>query len=110
MSPVEELPVEEIQLADPDLWKRPEEVIEGALRTLRRERPVSFHREFGHGDLIKQGPGFWALTRYEDIDAVSRDAATFRTGSGISIWDFPPEMAASFHHMGNEDGAKHAQL
>jgi cytochrome P450 len=110
MLPVEELSVGDIHLADPDLWKRPEEVIEGALRTLRRERPVSFHREFGHGDLIKEGPGFWALTRYEDIERASRDAKTFTSTSGISIWDFPPEMASSFHHMGNEDGERHARL
>jgi cytochrome P450 len=110
MQPLEELSVDEIQLADPDLWKRPEPVIEGALRTLRRERPVSFHREFGHGDLIKEGPGFWAITRYGHIDQVSRDHQTFRTGHGISIWDFPPEMASSFHHMGNEDGERHSRL
>jgi cytochrome P450 len=108
--PVEALSVDEIELADPDLWKRPEEVIEGALRTLRRERPVSFHREFGHGDLVKAGPGFWALTRYDDIERASRAPETFVSGKGISIWDFPPEMAASFHHMGNEDGARHTRL
>jgi methyl-branched lipid omega-hydroxylase len=108
--PVEELAADDIQLADPELWKRPEEVIEGALRTLRRERPVSFHREYGHGDLIKEGPGFWALTRYDDIERVSRDHRTFVTGGGISIWDFPPEMAQSFHHMGNEDGDRHTRL
>ncbi|HEY1971150.1 MAG TPA: cytochrome P450 [Pseudonocardia sp.] len=110
MRPVEELSVDEIQLADPDLWKRPEEVIEGALRTLRRERPVSFHHEFGHGDLIKRGPGFWAISRYHDIERVSRDHQTFVSGGGISIWDFPPEMASSFHHMGNEDGERHTRL
>jgi len=110
LEPVEELAVDDIQLADPDLWKRPEWVIEGAFQTLRRERPVSFHREFGHGDLIKQGPGFWALTRYEDIERASRDHETFISGPGISIWDFPPEMASSFHHMGNEDGARHTRL
>lgn len=110
MRPVEELSVDEIDLADPQLWKRPEEVIEGALCTLRRERPVSFHREYGHGDLIKQGPGFWALTRYEDIERASRDHETFIAGKGISIWDFPPEMAQSFHHMGNEDGERHTRL
>ncbi len=110
MHPVEELSVDEIQLADPALWTRSEEVIEGALRTLRRERPVSFHREYGHGDLIKEGPGFWAVTRYADIDLVSKNPQTFRSGNGIAIWDFPPEMASSFNHMGNEDGADHIRL
>jgi len=108
--PAEELSIDEIDLADPQLWKRPEEVIEGALRTLRRERPVSFQREYGHGELIKQGPGFWALTRYDDIERASRDHETFISSKGISIWDFPPEMASSFHHMGNEDGARHTRL
>lgn len=110
VEPVEEFAVDDIQLAAPGLWNKSEEVIEGAFRTLRRERPISYHREFGYGELIMEGPGFWAVTKYDDIETVSKNADTFRSADGIAIWDFPPEMAASFHHMGNEDGVRHTRL
>lgn len=36
------------------------------------------------------GPGFWNLTRYDDIVEVSRHPETFKSGSGINI-SYPPE-------------------
>ncbi|OBJ42485.1 hypothetical protein A5630_20800 [Mycolicibacterium mucogenicum] len=102
--------VDEIRLSDPDLWRQPESVIEGAFATLRRERPVSFHEEIGHSPYIEKGPGYWAVTRYEDISLVSRDHENFRSSQGIVLWDWPPELAASFTHMGNEDEPRHTRL
>lgn len=110
MQPKEELSVDQIHLSDPAFWRLPEEVIEGAFVTLRRERPVSFHDEIGHEPFITKGPGFWALSRYDDISQVSRDNETFIAGNGITIWDWPPELAASFSHMGNEDEPRHGRL
>ena len=37
---------------------------------LQREAPVYFHPEPG-------GRGFWAVTKYDDVLAVIRDAKTF---------------------------------
>jgi cholest-4-en-3-one 26-monooxygenase len=37
---------------------------------LRREAPVYFHPEPG-------GPGFWVITKYDDVVAVGRDGVTF---------------------------------
>jgi cholest-4-en-3-one 26-monooxygenase len=37
---------------------------------LRREAPVYFHPE-------ANGPGFWVITKYDDVVAVGRDGATF---------------------------------
>jgi methyl-branched lipid omega-hydroxylase len=110
MRPREELSLDEIRLSDPDVWRQPEEVIEGAFATLRRDRPVSFHEEIGHEPFIEKGRGFWAVTRYEDIARVSRDHDNFRTSDGIVVWDWPPELAAAFSHMGNEDEPRHTRL
>jgi cytochrome P450 len=45
MEPREVLTLDEIALSDLTLWLRPIEEREGAFRTLRRERPISFHEE-----------------------------------------------------------------
>ena len=49
-------------------------------RWLREHDPVHRHDE-------PDGPGFWALTRYEDVRAVGRDAAAFSSEPTIMIPD-----------------------
>ena len=48
-----------------------------AFRRLRTEAPVYWHPT----------PGFWTLTRHEDVFAVSRDPATFCSSRGILLSD-----------------------
>ena len=48
---------------------------------LREHEPVHWHDE------PDGGPGFWALTRYRDVKAIGRDAATFSSRPGIMIPD-----------------------
>lgn len=45
---------------------------------LRDHDPVHWHDE-------ADGPGFWAVTRYDDVKAVGRDAETFSSAYGIMI-------------------------
>src|SRR6478672_6604412 len=75
----------EIDLYDPDVY------IEGlpydAYATLRREAPVYWHRE------PEGGPGFWALTKYEDVVTVSQDSATFSSAAGGTTIPTMPEAA-----------------
>jgi len=53
---------------------------------LRREAPVFWHPE------PDGGPGFWCLTRYDDVVTVNRDNQTFSSSRGaVFIWDLPPE-------------------
>jgi cytochrome P450 len=47
---------------------------------LRDNDPVHWHEE-------PDGPGFWAVTRYEDVKAVSRDTALFSSRPTIMIDD-----------------------
>lgn len=53
-----------------------------AFRRLRAESPVHWH----------ETPGFWAVTRYEDVLAVSRDPATFCSSRGVLIADITRQM------------------
>lgn len=47
---------------------------------LRENAPVYWHEE-------PAGPGFWAITRYEDVKAVGRDPETFSSSPTIMLHD-----------------------
>lgn len=51
---------------------------------LRREDPVHWHEE-------PNGPGFWAVTKHEDVKHVSRTPSIFSSSPTTNIWDPPPE-------------------
>ena len=53
----------------------------GQFAWLREHDPVHWHPE---GD---DGRGFWAVTRYADVKAAGRDAATFSSEPSIMIPD-----------------------
>jgi cytochrome P450 len=52
---------------------------------LRDNDPVHWHHE-------PDGPGFWAVTRYDDVKLVGREPATFSSTGGILIPDAPPGL------------------
>lgn len=101
------LQLDEIKLGDPLFWLRPDR--DGAFAKLRAERPVSWHDEFDYPSLPK-GPGFWAVTRYDDVWTVSRSSETFVSGKGSNIGDLPIELAEFFGSMINMDAPRHTKL
>jgi cytochrome P450 len=115
-TPTTDLTLEEIKLGELAVWMRPDR--EGIFAKLRDEAPVSFHAELafeapeGEESLftMPQGPGFWAITRYDDVLAVSRDADTWRSAPSINIADIPPEIAEWLGSMINMDAPKHTKL
>src|SRR6478672_5701341 len=52
---------------------------------LRREHPVAW---VDHAEL--DGPGFWALTKWDDVMAVERDPETFSSYTGGAFDDDQP--------------------
>jgi cholest-4-en-3-one 26-monooxygenase len=55
---------------------------------LRANAPVSWHEE-------EDGPGFWAVTTYEECVAVNRDAERFSSARKATfLWDVPEEQLA----------------
>jgi cytochrome P450 len=74
-------------------------------RRLRAEDPVHWHPE-------RDGPGFWALTKYADVVQVSRDPATFSSyAGGTMIADAPPPQLAMLRLMMlNMDPPQHTKL
>jgi cytochrome P450 len=60
---------------------------------LRQHDPVHWHDE------PEDGAGFWAVTRYRDVKAVGRDAATFSSRPGIMIPDADGGIDVAGHEM-----------
>ena len=105
--PTTDLSVDDIQLGRPETWARPDR--EGMFAKLRNERPVSFHEEPEFIGFPK-GPGFWSLTRYDDVVRASRDSETFISGRGSNIGDLPVELLEFFGSMINMDAPRHTKL
>ena len=91
-----------IDLADPDSYveRFPFEWFE----YLRRERPVLWHEE------ASPNRGFWAVTRYRDLDRVINDPATFASGEGITLEEMRPGELAARRSMMETDPPRHTRL
>ena len=106
-TPTTDVALDDIRLGEPMFWARDDR--DALFAKLRRERPISFHEEFLMPPL-PQGPGFWAVTRHEDVIRISRDSDTFISGRGSSIPDLPQPMAEFFGSMINMDPPRHTKL
>jgi methyl-branched lipid omega-hydroxylase len=112
VQPVQNLSVDAIDLSDIDFWARPLEEREGAFLTLRNEKPLGF---FAEPDTraagIEPGPGYWAVTKYQDILDISRQPELFCSGKGAtSITDLPEFLNDFFGSMINMDDPRHARM
>src|SRR3954452_22664014 len=98
-------------LSDPEFWLEPRDYREGAFKTLRDTPELQFfpEREL-EGSPFPVGPGYYALTRHEDVWAASRNAQLFCSGKGSNIGDLPQEMNEFFGSMINMDDPKHFRL
>ncbi len=76
-----------------------------AFRTLRQQAPVFWHKE-------ADGPGFWAVTKYQDVATVSRDPRTYSSAKkGVFVFDPVPEDLQRMQLMMlNMDPPKHTKL
>ncbi len=107
--PTIDVPVDEIDLGRGGVWAHEDR--DGLFAKLRRERPVSWHHEPDvNTPGIKVGPGFWALTRYDDVVHVSRHPELFISGGGSNIPDWPPEVLEFLGSMINMDAPRHTKM
>jgi methyl-branched lipid omega-hydroxylase len=106
-TPQTPLSVDEIKLASAEFWARPDR--DACFAKLRAERPVYWQEELEYSGLPK-GPGFWSVTRWEDVWTVSRNPDLFISGKGTNIGDLPIELAEFFGSMINMDPPRHTKL
>ncbi len=103
------MPLEEIDLSSLDFWYADRERRDAAFATLRREAPVRFFAEV-EAPGFPTGPGYLALTRYDDVVEASRRPDLFCSGRGSNIADMPQEINEFFGSMINMDDPRHARL
>jgi cholest-4-en-3-one 26-monooxygenase len=74
-------------------------------RTLRREAPVYWHEE-----PAAEGPGFWVVSKYDDLKHVSRHPDLFCSAEGTNRPDLAPEQKTMIQLlMLNMDPPKHVK-
>jgi methyl-branched lipid omega-hydroxylase len=96
-------------LSDMSFWTLPIAERAAAFAALREREPVPFFPEPDVG--LPRGPGFWALTRLDDVVEASRNAAVFTSGRGATnVVDLPPEFNEFYGSMINMDDPRHARL
>lgn len=90
----------DVDLSDPDAFV--EGIPYAAFQRLRVEAPVYWQPE-------KEGRGFWAVTRYDDLMAVSKDPLTFSSArGGTNIFEVSEEDLSTLRLlMLNMDPPKH---
>ena len=92
-----------IDIASPDVYEGgiPHE----GFKLLRRHDPVHWH------PWSWEGGGFWAVTKYADIHAVAKDAATFSSAKGhIYLWELDEEALEARRSLIETDPPDHTRL
>lgn len=106
-----ELDLEAIDLSDRDFWAEPPAVRHAVFDKLRAERPFAHFAEPVMMEGMEAGPGYWAVTRLADLDAISSQPAVFCSGKGaVSIQDLPADLSEFYGSMISMDDPRHARI
>ncbi len=105
-------PPSDVDLGSLDFWARSAEERDEYFARLREDAPLSRHDP--PEDILglpddRRAP-YWAIVRYEDIRAISRDPATFCSGEGVQFADAPPEMLEASQSFLAMDAPRHTKL
>ena len=99
-----------VDLSDRDWWAGPPSVRYATFAALRRERPFAF---FAEPEMpgIPVGPGYRAVTRHADLEAISSQPALFCSGRGaVSIPDVPADLNEFYGSLISMDDPRHAKI
>src|SRR5829696_4821523 len=102
--------LDDIDLSDRDFWVQPPEVRHAVFDRLRAERPFAFFAE-PEVPGMPVGPGYYAVTRHADLDAISSQPQVFCSGEGaVSIQDIPADLHEFYGSMISMDDPRHARI
>jgi len=104
------LTVDDIQLGTTAFWAEPLGERDRAFASLRERCPVAFHPELETLEGAPEGPGFWSVTRYEDVRTVSRQPQLFSSEGGITLSEDSPDTREFFGSMIVLDDPRHSKL
>ncbi len=87
------MPLIDVDLSSPDTFVPG--VPHEAFRRLRREAPVYWQES-----CEPEQRGFWSITRYEDLKAISKNPALFSSArGGVNLWTPDEEMLKRLRHI-----------
>ena len=96
------VPLDQVDLADLSTFERNEAW--GMFETLRAEAPCHWTEEHDGGS------GFWAITRYDDIEKVDKDPETFTSMKFTNLEEPPEEFQERRRSILETDGPRHQSL
>ena len=92
-------------------WTSPRPQRRDAFAELRATPGLPKYPErFLEGSPFPPGPGYFAVTRYDDVWQASRNPDLFCSGQGSNIVDLPQELNEFYGSMINMDDPKHHRL
>ncbi len=96
------LSLDDVDLSDLDVWERG--VPYDWLALLRRDAPLFWQPE-------REGRGFWALTRHDDVVGAAKDWETFSSElGGTSLQDLTPDELTPRKSMIDTDPPPHTRM
>ncbi len=104
-------PYDPIDLSSRAFWSTTAQEREQVFAQLRADRPVSWHPPVEDALMPDpDDPGYWAVTRRNDIVAMSRDNETFLSGKGVIFENVPEELLEASQSFLAMDPPRHTFL
>ena len=97
-------------LMEPWFWTQPADEIDAVIARYHAEAPLDWFEEPYFSEWVAPSPGYWCVTRHEDIATISRNTEVFSSARGITLGDNPPEFTEFFSSMIAMDDPRHARL
>jgi cytochrome P450 len=104
-------PYDAIDLSSRAFWSTSAAERDTSFAELRAARPVSWHPPVE--DSLMADPndtGYWAVTRRDDIVAISRDSDAFLSGKGVLFENVPEELLEASQSFLAMDAPRHTHL
>lgn len=104
-------PYDAVDVSSSAFWSTTAAERDRSFAILRAERPVSWQPPV-EDNLMHDpdDPGYWAVTRREDIVAVSRNSDVFLSGKGVMFANVPEELLEASQSFLAMDPPRHTKL
>jgi cytochrome P450 len=103
-------PYDEVSISPLAFWAQTAAERDVAFKVLRDERPVSWQRPLEGALMEAEQPGFWAVTRHEDVVFVSKNPQLFCSGDGVMIEEVPGDILEAAQSFLAMDAPRHGAL
>jgi cytochrome P450 len=99
-----------VSLSPLSFWAQNAQQRETSFKTLRDERPVSWHAPLEGALMMAEQDGFWAVTRHADVVAVSKNPTLFCSGQGVMMEEAPDDLLEAAQSFLAMDDPRHSAL